>query len=380
MKGISALLFLIVSYNFLLWYITASGLSPVELFPGDPYHVLLVLSCNSVLFISWLFGERHKTVLWIGYLFLFQIIALSIYFEDPSIVIMDLVPVVLTFALVVLFESPMERKIKSISRERERLMAEIQKVMKEREEVENHLKELRGEIERLEREKKAADLEIKHELEARIRELQDELREYREKERRLLETNRKLFHLLEMVKGESHEVGAKEELTSLRRERKKLIRELISLQELLDVYTDEAERLREENASLKEEIGRIRLELEKATVSYEESRKSDVRSLFGEVVEAVLNIRFSERAVEELLSLTPEKRKLFLRELMRLSMGDKASPKPLRTLHGVYKLRLSGGRIYLKKAGRSWEVVGVLGSEESKDKERYIREVLRGRV
>jgi len=74
------LLFLIISYNFILWLITDMGLSPIPLFPQDVHHIILVLSFNSVLYISWLFGERHRTVQWIGYLFFFQIVGLSFYF------------------------------------------------------------------------------------------------------------------------------------------------------------------------------------------------------------------------------------------------------------------------------------------------------------
>jgi len=145
MREALILLFLIVSYNFLLWYITWMGFSPIPVFPQDPYNTVLVLSYNSALYVSWLFGERHRMVQWIGYLFVVQIIALSIYFEDLKIIVKDLSPVILTFALVVLFESPTEKKIKGIEKEREELLREIDRVRRERERVEVHLRMLRTE-------------------------------------------------------------------------------------------------------------------------------------------------------------------------------------------------------------------------------------------
>ncbi|MDQ7081890.1 MAG: hypothetical protein Q9N34_02005 [Aquificota bacterium] len=55
---------------------------PIPLYPDDPYNLVLVLAYNSVLYISWLFGERHRAVQWIGYLFFFQIVVLSVYFGN----------------------------------------------------------------------------------------------------------------------------------------------------------------------------------------------------------------------------------------------------------------------------------------------------------
>ena len=158
MRSALTLLFLIVAYNFLLWYITYKGISPVPLFPQDPYHTTLVLSFSSTLYVSWLFGERQGAVQWIGFLFFLQIIAMSLYFGDLAVIVKDLAPVTFTLALVALFESPTERRIKNTERERERLLEEIEKVHLQREVVERKLRELTRKIARLEKEKEEGDV------------------------------------------------------------------------------------------------------------------------------------------------------------------------------------------------------------------------------
>lgn len=379
MRETLILFFLIISYNFLLWYITFLDLSPVPLFPEDPYHVILVLSYNSVLFTSWLFGERQKSVLWIGYLFFFQIVGLSAYLGDLSVVVRDLPPVILTFALVVLFESPTEKELREIWKEREELLTEIGRVTKERERVEAHLRILEAEIEKLQKEraKKDADESTSKELEEKINKLQKELRDYKEKENRLLEANRKLFHLLETMQGEGSTANVKGELSSLRRERKRLIKELISLQELVDIYADENEKLKEESSLLRKEVEKLKLDMDKMRIELESSAGKDIKPLYKEVLESILRFKLSDRAVEELIKLPPDKRKFFLRELFRLSVREgKENLQPLATLPNVYKFRFSGGRIYLRRSKGMWEVVGILDSEDDKEKERYIRDVL----
>ncbi len=379
MQGALTLLFLVVAYNFLLWYITSFGLSPIPLYPEDPYNLVLVLAYNSVLYISWLFGERHRAVQWIGYLFFFQIVALSVYFGNLEIIVRDLPPVILTFAFVVLFESPTEKRLKEIGAERESLLRDIDRVVRERERVEVHLRLLQQEIDRIQKERKGGVSEERaRELERRLEELQKELGEYREKEGRLLEANRKLFQLLEMMR-EEEPAGGKGELMSLRKERKRLIRELLQLQELVDLYSDENEKLRAEVDRLRREVEELNLKTGTLEIELDRARGSgeDRVSVWREVLSSLLGLGFSIRAVEEFLSLPPDKKGIFLKELLRFSQRKgKESVQPLATLPDIFKLRFSGGRVYLKRRDGGWEVVGMLGSEDEKEKERYIRNVL----
>ncbi len=381
MREALILLFLIVSYNFILWFITEQGLSPVPLFPQDVYHVILVLSFNSVLYISWLFGERHRTVQWIGYLFFFQIVALSFYFRSLEIVVRDLPPVIFTFALVALFESPTEKEIKSIEREREELLVEMDRIRRERERIDARLRMLRQEIRKLEEERSRAEVSSaqREELEERLRKLQEELEEYREKESRLLESNRKLFQLLDMLRSEADVKSSREELTGLRKERRKLIKELIQLQELVDIYADENEKLKEENRKLSERLRDLQNRLSVLEIEVENlSRKPpDPESAYREILSSLPEVEISDRALGELIRSDPDKRRSFVRELIKFSLREgKGRIEPLSTLKGVYKLKFSGGRIYVRRKGERWEVVGFLDSEDEKEKERYIRNVL----
>ncbi len=381
MREALILLFLTVSYNFLLWYITSQGLSPIPLFPEDVHHVILVLSFNSVLYISWLFGERHRVVQWIGYLFFFQIVALSFYFRDLGIVVRDLPPVIFTFALVSLFESPTEKDIRSVEREREELLVEMDRIRRERERIDARLRMLREEIKKVEREKSREEVSAtqREELEKKLRSLQEELEEYRRKENKLLEANRKLFQLLDMLRSEGDTGASREELASLRRERKKLIKELIQLQELVDIYADENEKLKEENEELKRRTEQLQRRLNALEVGLENlSRgRGEHDSAYRELLSSLLNLHISERAFGELKRLPPDRQRAFLRELLRFVLREgKDRVEPLATLRDVYKLRLSGGRIYLRRTDRGWEVVGVLDSEDDKDKDRYIKNVL----
>ncbi len=362
MRESLTLLFLIVSYNFFLWYITDTGLSPVPLFPEDVDHKVLVLSYSSVLYLSWVFGERERIVQWMGYLFFVQIVALSFYFRDLEIIVRDLPPVIFTFMLVALFESPAEKERRMIEREREELLKELDRVRAERIRTEIKLRELESELKKIEKEKDQRE---------KINQLQKEIKEYREKVSRLIETNRKLFQLLDMLRT-GGETG-REEVTSLRRERKKLIRELIQLQELVEIYADENERLKEEAENLKSKVSELERKI--AELEAEKDRALPQKETVKRILEDTFSLKFSERAVEELERLPPDKRRRFLRELSKLSIkGIKA--EPLTVARDVYKVRVPGGRIYLRKKEGSWEVVGVLGSEDDKEKDRYIREVL----
>lgn len=381
MRNALILLFLISSYNFLLWYITKFGLSPVPLFPDDIYNTVLVLSFNSVLYISWLFGERHRVVLWIGYLFFFQIIVLAVLLGRLDIVVMDLPPVVLTFALVVLFESPVEREIREVIKEREKLLREIDRTVKERQKIEVSLRLLKKEIDKLEEEKRSSELskEQVEELEARLKKLQEELKEYKDKEKKLLESNKKLFHLLEHMKEGNEYPSGKGEVASLRKERKRLIKEVLQLQELVSLYSEETEGLKADNQRLKSEIESLKLRLSTLEIEKENIKRDSDKApeLLREVLSDIFGLEFSTRAIRELLNLPPQKRRVFLKELRRFSDREgKENVRALATLPDIFKLRFSGGRIYLRRTADSWEVVGLLDSEDDKEKERYIREVL----
>ena len=199
MREAFILLFLIVAYNYILYYITWKELSIVPLFPKDPVNVIIVLSFNITLYLAWLFGERRKIVVALGYLFFFQISLLSFIYRDPYIFVSDLFPVILTFMFVVLFESPFEREKKQLEEEREKLLKKLEELSRERKEVEDKIEEYRKQIGLLKIELKQREEELqkakeqsvpREEIEKRekaVRELEEELKRLEEELKRLEE-------------------------------------------------------------------------------------------------------------------------------------------------------------------------------------------------
>jgi len=383
------LLFLISVYNFLLYYITANDISAVPLFPEDPLNTIIVLSFNAVLYIGWFFGERRKLVTILGYLFFIQISLLSFIYRDPYIFVANLFPVIFTFMLVVLFESPYERRQKELQRERQQLLKELENLERERNEVEEKIQEYRRSLAFLriqlrEKEKQLSEAReekeergLKEEIELfrkKIGEMEKELRKQREKEKKLLESNRKLFQMLELLGREEDKTRGSREVKELRKERKKLIKEVLELQELLNVYEKENRELREELENLRKEVEKLRSEASRLRIKEEELKRASLRKeeLYEEVLRSIFpSLEFSEEFLREFARTDKSRRKAILKALEKLSEG--AKPEKVTTLQGVFKLRFSGGRLYVKREGSNWEILGFLDSEEDKDKARFIK-------
>jgi len=276
MKDVLTLLFLLLSYNFLLGYSTFEKILPVPLFPTDVYNFVIVTSFNLVLFLGWLFGQRRSTVLWLSYLLFSQIIMLSILKKDLSIIYMDLPSITLSLMLIWLFESPVEKNIRRIMEERNRLKQELEAnreelkrlreesklrqefmdlLKKEKEDIEKQLEKLllkhdilppdseemfdnilykRGRLE-----------EQKEELERKIKELENMLDAYREREERLKRANARLFKLLGEIKEDGNNDNLKKEIAHLRKTRKKLSKTVRDLNSKLSVLEEENRRLKE---------------------------------------------------------------------------------------------------------------------------------------
>ncbi len=115
-------------------------------------------------------------------------------------------------------------------------------------------------------------------------------------------------------------------------------------------------------------------EINELSLKAEEKEKLFLKreEVYDEVLRALFPyVEFSKDALEEFIKLPPEKKRNALRELLKLS--EKTKLESLTTLPDVYKLKFSGGRIYLKREGKKWKVVGVLGSEQDKEKARFIK-------
>ncbi len=389
------LLFLIVSYNFILHYL--STLMPVLLFPLQLEGILMVVSFTSALYLAWLFGYREKTVIWLAYVSLFQIIGLSIAREDYEVITQFIPSLLLTLSIIWLFESPVERKTKKLEEERRRLEEELSKndaelrglveqinllrelterVSREKEIIENEFKKLREE-ELTEKEKLEREREI---LAQKLQENQRKLTEYTERLERLTKINRELFQMLEAMQ-ETEPKADKEEVSKLRRDRKRLSKELISMQEFLEELSKENTRISQKYEDLLQKFEIEKREREKLQLQVEsllkqvESKKQIYEDLLSTLFE---NVEFEERAVREFLELNKEAKGEFLKELMLLNMKDIDERfENLKGYKNIFKLKPMGGRIYFTFGeGKRWKVLGMLWGEDDKSKDRYIKELL----
>ncbi len=389
------LLFLIVSYNFILHYL--STLLPVDLFPLHLEGILMVASFTSALYLAWLFGYREKTVIWLAYVSLFQIIGLSIVRWNYEVITQFLPSLLLTVSLIWLFESPVEKRTKRLEEERRRLEEELirnnaelrglleqinllkeltERLSKEKELIESRFKKLR-EKELIEREKLEREKEM---LVKKLQENQKKLTEYTERLERLTKINRELFQMLEVMQDTQPE-GSKEEVSRLRQERKRLSKELISLQGLLEELSKENMKISQKYEELLQRFEEEKKEREKLQLQVEnllkqiESKKQIYEDLLSTLFE---NIEFEESAIREFMELNKEAKREFLKELMLLNMKDITERfEVMKGYRNIFKLKPMGGRIYFTfgKAKR-WKVLGILWGEDDKSKHRYINEVL----
>ncbi|MCS7196801.1 MAG: hypothetical protein NZ827_06000 [Aquificaceae bacterium] len=389
------LLFLIVSYNFTLHYL--SLFLSFYLFPNDLEGLLMVISLNSALYLAWLFGYREKTVVWLAYVYLFQVIGLSVFREEYHTITKFLPSLLITLFLIWLFESPVERRTKKLEEERKRLEEELSKNQSEisglfeqmnllrelthrlnieKEMIEREYRRLReeelAEKERLERERA--------ELMGKLEENHRRLKEYSERLERLTRVNRELFDMLDALQ-EREPRSAKDELSRLRQERKRLSKELVQLHELIEELIREKKELGQDYENLRQTLEKekrekeaLKLEVENLRVQWE-GKKEVYREMFESLLE---NVELEERVVREFLHLNREARKEFLRELFLLNMkGYEERFETMKGYRNVFKLKPMGGRIYFTFGeNRRWKVIGILWGEEDKLKERYARELL----
>ncbi len=396
MREILTLVFLTLSYNFLLWYITTNELIPFPLFPNDMLTGILLFSFNTSLFLSWVFGERDRSVVWITFLFLIQTVGLAIILNEYTIITEILTPLTLTYSFVVLFESPMEKRLKRLIQENEALLEELERNRKQLQALRIAINENNQMINNLLREKHSLEVKLrdvnltqrekeklqeeKLKLEERIEDFNKQLRTLKDKEQKLVEANRRLFSLLEALRDEEPK-GKGRELSNLRRERKKLLKEIFELQELLDFYVEENDRLSKENMKLKEDVEKLRREVARKEVQSEELKRAHqkVMEVYNDVFRLLLRkFKLTDRAVEEFVKLDIDRKRNLLRELIQIDMGLRdISYEPLANRGDLFKLKFAGGRVYFVRDKGTYLIVGVLGSEDDKAKHRYIEELVR---
>jgi outer membrane biosynthesis protein TonB len=186
------LAFLIVSYNFAL--VQLSHMLDVRLYPSSLSEKLHLTFFLSALYVAWLFGERLRTVAWIGLLFVFNVLLQATVEQRFGIILEQMPAFLITLLVIKLFESPVEKRWRQFQEEKHRLEEELSKNQKELMEA-LKTKRLHQElVEKLTKEKS--------ELEKRIERLTEE--ETAEKERLLNEKGdivKRLNSFKETLKG-----------------------------------------------------------------------------------------------------------------------------------------------------------------------------------
>lgn len=397
MKEGLKLLFLIVSYNFLLEYISSNVALPVRFFPEDLQSFITLISFDSALYLAWLFGYRNSTVLWLAYLFFFQILGLSFIMRSYTVIAEYTPSFLLTLIFLWLFESPTETNIRKLSEERKRLEEDLERNRREFENLKEQVRLAEELISSLKREKEAVEeklsqledfqtahrqdlLKERDELIEKIRQTEISLIEYRSRLERAVEANRKLFELLELLQRQE-EKSQKGEIANLRKERKKLVKEVLELQSLLENSESEKERLRMELSKLRSRLETLSKERDLLALDLEQLKKkvlskADIyREVFGFILD---NVEIEDRVLSEFMHLPLDKRREFLKELLILNMKERGeSLENMKGLRNVFKLKPKGGRIYFTYGqNKRWRVIGLIASEDDKDKERYAKEVL----
>ncbi len=398
MKDIFTLSFLVISYNFLLYFFSKEYGLP--LFPNDKWGYIILFSYNSALYLSWLFGERKTTVGWIAYLFVSQLAFFSVFTQDFLIFINTLPSLVLTLSIIWLFESPTEKRIKELIREKEKIEKQFMQNQEEIKKLTDSINirqeyisllsqekdELLNRIGHLEKESEEKDRlkEEYNELLRKIKESENKLKEYKNRLDALVEANKRLFSMIDSSINK-YEKKDPSELSKLRSERKKLLKEILELQEVLDDLYRKKESLEEENKELKKLAERREMELSVLKVKLEELEKGVQNKMdyYKEFLNFTFeNIEFSEDFIEEFIRLAHEKKREFIKELLILNVKDVTEKlQPMKGLDGIFKLRPKGGRIYFTYGtNKRWRVIGSIDTEDDKEKERYVRDKLYRRL
>jgi hypothetical protein len=388
------LAFLIISYNFAL--VQLSHMLDVRLYPSSLSEKLHLTFFLSALYVAWLFGERLRTVAWIGLLFVFNVLLQATVEQRFSLVLEQMPTFLITLLVIKLFESPMEKRLRKFQEEKHRLEEELSKNQKElmealktkrlHQELVEKLTKERSELEkRIERltEEEAAEkerlLKEKEDIVKKLNSFREILKGYEERIERLTEANRRLFEMLELQQERTTDKGDRE-LSKLRNEKKRLMKELLALEELLEEASKENLRLNEERENLRHQVEELQRQLSLTQLRLEEYERTKCtkKELYQEMLDLVLDrIEWEGQALEEFVQLDHQRKREFLKELMLLNMKELG--EVFETIKGVkntFKLKPKGGRIYFTYGKeKTWRILGILDEEDQKHKERFIREL-----
>jgi len=357
--------------------------------------LLLLYTLSGFLFLSWLLGERNRLLLITAYLVTFQIVGLAFVFKDPFVVPRILIPVLLTYLSLFLYQSP-EELMKSIEKQQMESLKKDLNIFKEKLNFyRNQLEEVKRNYEKLLKEKEkleelynsSASVELKnllHEKEMALKQAEEKVTELNKKIEQLKQNNRELWNLLEESFEDNEPVRSKDELRKLRRERKKLVKKIKEFEILLKDYEMNNELLSLENEELKKKVSELEQEIKHLKENLERKKAELNRFVdlyerdLGNYINLLLEkVYLTPSALADFASLSEKVRKNFVKYLKKLEKLNPAEVRfeSLETSKGnILKDRFSGGRVYFKIEKGKFVIEGILEGEDSKKKDRFIRE------
>ena len=362
----------------------------LPVYPKGVLEELFLYTFVGFLFLSWLLGERKKTLLTFAYFVTFQIVGLAYILHDPLVVPRVLVPTLLVYLSLFLFESPEEYIRKREKEKLESLKRELEYYKTRQEELQQEYHRLEEEKLKLQEAYKSAPSKELEELlfqkEEELKRAFDRIEELKGKLERLKENNRELWQLLEesMEQTDGSTPRGKEELKTLRRERRKLLKRVEKLENLLDEMKINNELLRLENRELKKRLEELSTKLEETERKLElkQSELERFLDLYERDLGSYLNlllerVELTPAALADLVSLSEGAKRSFIKHLRKFERLDPEAVRAesLETAKGrIFKERFSGGRIYFTTRGGKFVVEGILEGEDKKSKDRFIRE------
>lgn len=383
---------LIGFFYFSLRYVEKSFFAPI--YPKSLLESLFLYSFAGFLFLSWLLGERKKTLLVFAYFITFQIIGLAIILRDPWVIPRILIPTLLTYLSLFLFKSPEEFKREKQMIQMEKLKREVILLNEKLALYKEHLEQLKAGYKLLKEEKRHLEElynstkseELKRLLEQKEEELKKskkQIEELTKKIENLKENNRELWQLLEVYAQEDTPKRGKEELKKLRKERKKLLKQISDLEKLIKNLKEEKELLLLENKDLTDKLSKSEKEIAslKEEIGEKENRLKDLeRTLQKGVLDYLLllldRVELKPTALEDFENLSNRTKESFIKYLKKLERMKPSTTK-FESLESpnkvIFKDRFSGGRVYLTLKDGKFVIEGILEGEDEKTKDRFIR-------
>jgi len=385
-------LLLIFFFHFGLYYVSSTYNIPV--YPKTEVGFVLTYTLTGFIVVSWLLGERKRFFLIISYFVTFQILGLAVITKNWEVVPRLLTPIFLTYLSLFLFKSPTEFRLELLKQKRKQLVKELEFSKRKIREYEQLLTDLKSQYQTVLEEKRKLEELIKEnsleELKQLLKDKEQTIAQYEKKIaeltnalNRLKENNSQLWDLLEELSTEgSREEKLKVKLKELRRELKNLrnsfenlknnLKECKDYNELLEKELENRDstikrlesalhNFKDENQTLKSEIDRLQNLLKENFLDY--------LNLFFE------HIKLSPFALKDLEQFPKKELTNLFKFLSKLdrNVDQKRLEKLEVPKEDVYRVRFSGGRVYLKREGQNFTVVGILKGEDEKTKDRFIR-------